>query len=116
MLKLILPIFLFSQLCAGQPVVYLNVGQEAPFSGYLLSPAKEKEVRTQLADYDRLQNLSKAQTELIGILNNRIEVKESQVQNLNSQLSRQESISSFQKWIYFGVGALATGLVINYIK
>lgn len=118
MIKFILSLMLCSQIVFAdcKPVQYLSQGEPAQCGGYLFSPAKELQVRGKVEDYDRLTELSKKQDELISVLNQRIDVQTQTNDNLRANLKFEEDKSFWTKALYFGLGVLATGLVVYSVK
>jgi hypothetical protein len=96
--------------CA-QPVTYLQQGNPAVCTGYLFSPEKELEVRTKVTNYDKMQDLTKQQDELIALLQTRTQVEVDNNLKLSQELSSQRQKDQMSNYLYFFLGALITGAV-----
>lgn len=108
-------VFLFNQIsyaACAKPVSYLREGQPAECNGYLFTPEKEKEVREYKMQFEDIKKLSTAQDDLIKTLDKRVDVLTRTNQNLHSQITQLNEQSSFEKYLYFGMGAVL-GLLIT---
>lgn len=95
----------------------LNKGQVANCSGLLFSPEASKQVDEMAADskYFKEVNVKLLQRkELtdkeISVLDQRLKLYMNESQVLATELTRRESDNSYQKFLYFGLGVLATGI------
>jgi hypothetical protein len=112
---LILISFIFSSLTAyADDVKYVKQGDIVPYTGYLFSPDKEREVRLMDQDYKftkdlnlTLTNMNKLYEENTKILEARITNKDNQIDNLNNELSK-KSDGLLGKVGMFILGALVT--------
>lgn len=106
-MKLILAILLVSNLSwattCPDNVMYLTEGSKAPCTGYLFSPDMELQVRTEVIQLEKLQEISNKQDELITTLNQRID-------NANQQIQVAERSSFIDKVLY-----LSGGLLVGYL-
>lgn len=94
-------------------VTRLVEGSPALCTGYLFTPEKELEVRLKVSTYDQMEQLVKKQEELNNILTKRVD----NLQDLNLKYSDRESSRNFyEKFIYFGLGALVTGFIAANVK
>ena len=95
----------------------LNKGQVANCSGLLFSPEASKKADEMAADskyYKEVNEKLVQRKELtdkeISVLDQRLKLYMNESQVLATELSRRESGSSYQKFLYFGLGVLATGI------
>lgn len=107
----------------AQDTVFLNTGDKAPYSGYLLSPDKAKEQRNIGLERDslKLTNLSLQksldyQSNVILDVNKQITELKSDKSNLADQLGKQTSSNNLEKIVYFGLGVLATSFAVMAAK
>lgn len=110
MKAILLVLILLTQSAFGctKPVTHLLEGDKAPCEGYLFSPEQEKEVRGKVEIMEQQTHVIQDQDALIVNLKQQIDNETKQTQNLNSQLNA----SSWDKYIYFGLGVLATSAAI----
>lgn len=121
---LILIAFLFSSLTAhADDVKYLKQGETAPFTGYLFTPEKERELRLMDVDYKfvkdlnlSLTNINKVYEDNTKILEERITNKDKQIDNLTERLS-EKSDGILSKIGMFLLGAaVTTGIAYGVAK
>jgi len=84
-------------------VSYLKEGIKAPCTGYLFSPDMELQVRTEVIQFEKLQEISSKQDELIITLNQRID-------NQTKQLQTEERSNFINKILY-----VTSGLIVGYL-
>ena len=96
-------------------VKYVEKGQKVPYTGYLLTPEKEKETRFKLIDLDYYKKLSDINTKRLDnsfkqneLLSKQVILWKDQSTNLAEQLVNRESKSFWKSIMYFGLGALIT--------
>ncbi len=109
---LIIATLLFSQISqavCNQSVSYLKEGDFVPCNGYLFTPEKELDVRIKLVQLDKLQELSKKQDEMIGILSQRIDNQIQQNILIEKELNDRKQQDYWKYLLSFGLGALLTG-------
>lgn len=130
--SLIVPPIMAADVCA-QPVQPLNMGQSAPCTGFLFSPAKEKQVRLINDDYSftkqEVDVLSKQKVFLQSQLNDLQGVVNDQKKEIN--IWRLDDINNSQKLVkveegrgtrdalFFGGGVLAAlvfALIANSLR
>jgi len=93
----------------------LRKDEVAPYNGYLFTPQKEQEVRTINESYGVLKNLVKEQDAQISLLNERIGVKDEQLDKAIEQVGKSDNILT--KIGFFVLGAvLTTGMVYGVKK
>lgn len=83
-------------------------GEASPCDGYVMSIETETKIRTDLSYKNALiENLMKSNS----LQTNLIEIQGKQVNIYNSELNKAQSLSTIEKLLYFGLGALVTGAV-----
>ena len=99
-------------------VKYVKEGEPVPYTGYLFTPEKEKELRLlddKLSLSEQKINLLKStnelQTQLIDNGNKRIEIYQKQVDYLGEKVVSTEDKSFWKSTLYFTLGAVLTGAV-----
>jgi len=97
-------------------VELLEKGQIAPCTGLLYSPNADKQAAQDNIDAKHYKDLSdllykrqELTTKDISILDQRLHLYMEQSNTLATQLHKKERDSEWQKFIYFGLGVLATG-------
>lgn len=117
-MKKIISLILSIQIYSGytfaecsKPVTYLQEGTPAICSGYLFTPEKELDVRLKITNYEKLELIIKKQDELVDVLNKRIEVQLQQNKELNELIATRENETFLHKALFFGLGAVLTGLI-----
>ncbi len=116
MIKLIFIISLIISNYSFADVSLLEKGQQAPYKGYLFSPDLELEVRVKVNKNLFLESLVIKQQQEIDILNNRVQVKDELIINVEKQLKQSERNSSFEKIVYFMLGIVITSSIYKYVK
>lgn len=103
----------------AQESVPLVKGQSAPFDGVLLSKPKAEEVRVGLIERDQFKVFNEALQSNIKIQKTIIDNQKGQVdsllkqnQKLVKQFDRANSVSNFERTMWFGLGIVATGLAV----
>lgn len=90
----------------AQDATYLNTGDKATFSGYLVPESTVKQLRNDSLERD----LYKTESDLKG---NQITLLSNQNDNLAKTLQSTTSLSTWEKIGYFLGGVLVTGLAIK---
>jgi len=109
-MKYIIGLFLmlFTQASAAN-VTYLEQGAKAPYSGYLFTPEKEKEVRVKIQLYD-------TQEDLLNILQKRLDNQLDQNVVLSDRLEKRETTEFYKNLIYFALGVYVTTVAVDLAK
>lgn len=115
---LIITCVLNTSVCyAQQDVVSLNLGDKAPFTGYLFDKSKEQQLRLdeQNLNYykslsESLSNINKAQEDNLSKMEDRISIRDHEIDNLSKRASENDN-SLFTKAGFFILGCLVTGFV-----
>lgn len=109
LISLLIPNLAFGVYC--KPVTYLAEGQPAPCMGYLFTPEEEFLVRSQSIKYDELEKLTKAQDEMINLLDNRLDLSLRKIDGLEQEIKDVKSQNTLEKIVYFCLGiAVSVGL------
>lgn len=86
----------------------IKQGQASPCDGYVMSVETETKIRTDISYKQALiDNLTKTND----LQANLIKIQGEQVNVYNSELNKAQSLSTIEKVLYFGLGALVTGAV-----
>lgn len=114
-------IITYSTCFADQPVVSLDKGQAAPFSGFLFDSVKEKQLRLLNETdsyYKSLTNsltvINKVQSDNLDKMQERITLRDTQIDNLNKRLNDNDT-GLFSKAFYFIAGGLVVGILAQGI-
>lgn len=101
-------VLLFNSLAFAEckPVTYLKEGTPTPCTGYLFTPAEEKEVRNLKDRYEIQQEINLQQKQLIFNLSENVEVTTKLAQNYERKADQAEARNFFDKVAYFGIGIL----------
>jgi hypothetical protein len=120
----LLPQFIFAQ--CPEDIQSIKKGQVANCEGLLFSPEASKNVANTQDDakhYKELSDLLYKRQELttkdITILDKRLHLYMEQSNTLATQLYKKEQDGKWQKFIYFGLGVLATGFAfygVSHLK
>lgn len=111
--KTILTILLVSSMAtAAEPTcdipTQIKKGDASPCAGYVISKETEEAMRMKLATNDKIiENMTKIQQSQ----DNVIKINNEQMKIYEENMRSQQKFSSFEKFIYFGLGAGLTGLV-----
>jgi hypothetical protein len=117
-------ILLFNQVAwaddkCPESVQVIEKGEVANCSGVLLSPDASKKADEAIADSKYYKSLSeKLQLRVdysikeSDILDKRLKLYVDQSQTLSEQLTKREHQNEWQKYLYFGLGVLATGIAV----
>lgn len=105
-------------ICLGDDVTYLPKDTPAPYTGYLFSIPKEKEIRLnneklQLQDLrvQSLEKINQSQAENLLIMEKRVEGYQKQSDELYKTIAEQNSNSFLANFGYFALGAVTTGFI-----
>ena len=110
MIKILLALLISSNSFAGvcDVPVKISVGAPAPCGGYVFSDANELKVRTDLTFKDlQITNLEaqvNTEASMLSIDNEQIAIYQSQVKDI-------KTMSEYEKFGYFALGVLITGLI-----
>lgn len=86
----------------------IKKGDASPCEGYVMSTDTETKIRTDISYKQALiDNLTKSND----LQTNLIKIQGEQVNVYQSELDKSRSLSTFEKVMYFGLGALVTGVV-----
>lgn len=115
-MRYILVLILSLQAAFAQDVAYLPKGTPTPYEGYLFSPLKEREVRL---TGETLKYCDKSKELMISllqdieskdkILNDRLNLRDVQIDNLSKRLIEAKDDSFLSKTGFFILGAIITG-------
>ncbi len=96
-------------------VVFIEKNQPAPFSGILFSEQEAKQIRRDLLESDKTilqlhtaNEKSKALSQIIELKSEEIELYRAQ----NTRLIKAEQTSETMRYVWFGLGVLATGMAV----
>jgi len=122
-------ILVFSQLTYAQvdqcpfEAQYLEKGQTANCTGILLSPEASKKADEAILDAKHYKELSErlferrnATNKEISILDQRLKLYMDQSQLLAERVTKKENEDNWQKFAYFGLGVLITGVIAANVK
>ncbi len=103
-----------------QSVELIEKGSQAPCTGFLFSPEAEAKVAQDYSDLqyykalnERLEERRKLTDKELFIIDKRLQLYIEQSEILSERLHKREKHSEWQKVIWFSLGVLATGLVVN---
>lgn len=83
-------------------------GASSPCDGYVFSNDNETKVRTQIATDEAIIGNLRSQNK---VQEDMLKIDAQQIQIYNDKLNREQQLSSWEKALYFGMGALLTGAV-----
>lgn len=121
----ILKIFLITLVSISLPttsfgnneVLYLEKGSPAPFQGFLFPKEKAEELRKMNIEFDAIKNINlsleksvKLQQDNIELSNNKNKILLDQNDNLAKSLFEARQVTSLEKFLYFGLGVVLTGV------
>jgi hypothetical protein len=110
MIKILLALLISSNSFAGvcDVPVKISVGAPAPCGGYVFSDANELKVRTDLTTKDlQITNLTAQNS----VQANMLDIDNKQILVYQSEVKDTRTLSEWEKFAYFGLGVLVTGLV-----
>lgn len=106
-----------------ESVTVLEMGQEAPCTGFLLSPEAEQKASEDASDAEfykaltvRLEHRKILTDKEIGILDKRLQIYIEQSEVLAERVSKRERQSKWEKVIWFGLGIIVTGAAVSGAK
>lgn len=115
-MKYLILFILSTQLAFAQDVSYLEKGSPAPYTGYLFSPQKEREIRLTT---ETLKYCDKSKEMALSILQDyetkdkitadRMNLRDQQIDSLSKRLVDAKDDSFLSKAGFFILGALVTG-------
>jgi hypothetical protein len=100
--------------CQGDPV-FLDKGEQAPFSGLLFSEGKAQGIRNELLESDKTKLLLETERNRTDRLGQIIKLKDEEIELYNKQnqrLLKSNERSDTMQYIWFGLGILATGMAV----
>lgn len=80
-------------------------------TGYLFTPEKEYEVRTESYQFSKLKELTATQDELITVLNQRLDNQLKYSTDLSNELQSRKDKEFWRNSLFFLLGAVVTGAV-----
>jgi hypothetical protein len=113
-------LLIFSISVNAQEVLYLKKGTLAPYNGYLFNEEKASNLKKEMIEKDGLtteNQLLKRKIEL-NDLNEQSYIKqkdilEKQNDRLVNEITKNKSMSTVERVVWFGLGILATGLAVS---
>lgn len=115
---LIILILTIQSVFAEDSVKYVNIGDPAPFSGYLFSVEKEKRLRLMDQEFDLcnrkselLSQYATKQEQIMLLSDKKIALYETQIDRLSKQVVEQRDATFWQNAFYFIGGAVLTGVI-----
>lgn len=114
---------LISNTAYSNDSVFIEKNTPAPFSGFLFSEQKGREIKQRLVEADYFEQLNKSLQIQIKLYEN-IETRNNEKYNIlldqNDRLAKnlysERNMSTWEKLAYFGLGVLATVLTTYAIK
>lgn len=94
---------------------FINLNEKAPYSGLLFSERKAQELRSELLESDKTKLLYETEKHRSEKLGQIINLKDSEIElyrKQNERLVRTSDRSDTMKYIWFGLGILATGVAV----
>lgn len=123
MIKTLLTASLIASNCFALDTVALIQGQTAPFNGVLMSSSKAKTIQVQLIERDTLlqekdsyEKTLKLYSDIESLNQQKVSVLSTENERLSKQLGSASTTSNWERALYFGLGVLATGLVVYGVK
>lgn len=110
--KIILALLIFSQTSLAQEAVFLNKGDKAEFSGYLLTEDKVKSLRNDSLEKDADKQVIDSLNKSLTLQQNNVDILLKQNSNLVQTVNSEESLNNWEKVLYFGGGIVLSGLAI----
>lgn len=114
-MKYLLPLILFissiSYADTSGDAAYLNLGDKAPFAGYLISPDKADKVRLMDIDLSTCKYTDNLKDEELTLAAQRLDNAKKEQQYLNDELVKTRSGEWLTKAGYFVLGVAATSLI-----
>ena len=103
--------------CFADDVTYINKDDKAPYSGFLFTETKTKEIRLQLIDLDTYKSLNSSLTRTVELYKKNEEIDQTKINTLLDQndkladsLYSARETSNWEKGLWFFGGAILTGL------
>lgn len=114
---------LIGNLCYAEDVTFLNQGDKAPYTGYLFTESKTKEVRIQLLERDSYKALNDSYEKTNVWLKQNIDLKDQQItivsqrnDDLAKALREEKTANNWERIFYFAIGVLATSAAVYGVK
>ena len=106
-----------SQISLAADVTYINKDDKAPYSGFLFTEDKAKDIRLQLIDLDTYKSLNKSLERTVELYKKNEDIDQSKINTLLDQndklatnLYSARETSNWERALYFFGGAVLTGL------
>ena len=96
-------------------VTFIEKDQKAPYAGLLFTESKAQSVRNELLELDKTRLLLAGEIERTKSMGSILELKEDEIElyrKQNQRLIRSEQTSDTMKYVWFGLGILATGVAV----
>lgn len=105
--------------CFSQDTIPLSKGAQAPFSGILFSKKKSEQIRDELIERDQFKIFNKTlldnndiQQKIINNQQIQVNILLKQNEKLVQQTEKSETMSTWQKATWFGLGIISAGLSV----
>lgn len=95
----------------AEDVTYLKQGEQAPFTGYLISPEKADSIRNMKIDLDTLKQVNGLLLDNQRVYEQRVENLKKQSLDLSEQVEKSRDNSMFSKVGFFILGSVVTGFI-----
>jgi hypothetical protein len=96
-------------------VVFVKKGEPTPFTGVLFTEHRSNQIRKELIDSDISRVRLSTEEERNRLLRQAIKLRDDEIELLRRKsglLERQNKQTETMKYIYFGLGILATGMAV----
>lgn len=104
-------------------VIYLEANKPAPFTGFLFDVEKGKQVKQRLVEADYFEKLSQSLTIQVNLYegietrsNEKYKILMDRNNDLSKNLNAERSLGNWERLGIFGLGVLATVLVLYGVK
>ena len=108
-------LLIFSINARTEDTIFLDKGKPAPYSGILFTEEKAQSIRKELLESDKTSlKLESADSKVAG-LGQIISLKDTEIElyrKQNQDLLKAEKTSESMRYIWFGLGVLATGMAV----
>jgi hypothetical protein len=112
---LIFLIIVNSKIGFANESVFIKKGEASPFTGLLFTEERANLLRKELIDSDITRVRLSSEKERSALLRDSIKLRDDEIELLRTQnklVERQNRNSEAMKYIYFGLGILATGMAV----
>lgn len=106
----------FPSYACDNNVKYLTQGTPAPCTGYLFSPEQEYKVRLSTERYEIMKLMVEKQTDINNVLEERLKNTQQYNEYLSQRLRKEKKDDFWHKTIYFGLGAVLTGVIAANVR